>query len=92
MPGLFDARVATTLDLHGCDAARARAAVERLLRGKGGARSGEIAHIVTGRGRGSAGGPVLRPLVGRLLAGEFRELVGDYSKDLNEGGYLVRLR
>lgn len=92
MPGLLDSRIATTLDLHGLDAARARDAVERLLRGKAGARSGEVVHIVTGRGRGSAGRPVLRPLVGRLLAGELAPLVGEYSKDLNEGGYLVRLR
>ncbi len=89
---LLDAKVATTLDLHGCDAARARQMVERLLRGKGGARRGDVAHIVTGRGLGSGGRPVLRPLVGRMLAGEFRGLVQEYSKDLNEGGYLVRLR
>ena len=92
MPGLLDSPVATTLDLHGLDAARARQAVERLLRRKGGARSGEVVHIVTGRGRGSAGRPVLKPLVGRLLAGELAPFVGEYSKDLNDGVYLVRLR
>ena len=92
MPGLLESRVATTLDLHGLDAARAREAVERLLRGKGGARSGEVVHIVTGRGRGSGGRPVLKPLVGRLLAGELAPFVSEYSKDLNDGGYLVRLR
>ena len=92
MPGLFDARIATVLDLHGLDGAQARQAVERLLRGRGGVRSGEVAHVITGRGHGSAGAPVLRPLIGRLLAGEFSPLVREYSKDLNEGGYLVRLR
>ena len=92
MPGLLDSPVATTLDLHGLDAARAREAVERLLRGKGGARPGDVVHIVTGRGRGSAGRPVLKPLIDRLLAGELAPLVREYSKDLNEGGYLVRLR
>jgi DNA-nicking Smr family endonuclease len=92
VPGLLDSPVAITLDLHGLDAARARQAVERLLRRKGGARSGEVVHIVTGRGRGSAGRPVLKPLVGRLLAGELAPFVGEYSKDLNDGGYLVRLR
>lgn len=89
---LLESRVAATLDLHGCDAARAREMVERLLRGKGGAKSGEVAHIITGRGHGSAGRPVLRPLVGRLLAKEFAGFVAEYSKDVNEGGYLVRLR
>ena len=66
--------------------------VERLLRAQGGAKRGEVAHIITGRGHGSAGRPVLRPLVGRLLARDFATLVAEYSKDVNEGGYLVRLR
>ena len=92
MPWLLDARIATTLDLHGLDAAAARQAVERLLSGKGGARSGEVVHIVTGRGRTSAGRPVLYPLVGRLLAGALRHHVAEHSKDVNEGGYVVRLR
>ncbi len=70
----------------------ARSAVERLLRGRAGARSGDVVHIVTGRGRGSAGRPVLRPLVARLLRDELAPLVAEHSKDLNEGGYLVRLK
>jgi DNA-nicking Smr family endonuclease len=92
MPGLLDSPIAATLDLHGLDAARARQAVERLLRGKGGARSGQVVHIVTGRGRGSAGQPVLKPLVRRLLAGDFSQFVREFSQDLNEGGYIARLR
>ena len=92
MPWLLDAPIATTLDLHGLDASAARHAVERLLSGKGGARPGEVVHIVTGRGRGSAGRPVLYPLVGRLLVGVLRSHVAEHSKDVNEGGYLVRLR
>jgi DNA-nicking Smr family endonuclease len=89
---LLESRVAVTLDLHGCDAAKAREMVERLLRGRGGARRGEVAHIITGKGRNSTAGPVLRPLVGRMLAGDFAPLVAEYSKDLDEAGYLVRLR
>jgi DNA-nicking Smr family endonuclease len=92
MPGLLDSPIAATLDLHGLDAARARQAVERLLRGKGGARPGEVVHIVTGRGRGSAGRPVLKPLVRRLLSGDLSQYIREYSQDLNEGGYIARLR
>lgn len=89
---VFDSRVAAELDLHGCDAAQARQAVERVLRGKGGARSGEVVHIITGRGNHSAGTPVLRSLVGGIIRGEVGQRVAEYSKDENEGGYLVRLR
>ena len=89
---VFDSRISATLDLHGMDAAQAREAVERALRGKGGARPGEVVQSITGRGRGSALRPVLRPLVGRIIEGEMGRRVAEFSKDLNEGGYLVRLR
>ena len=89
---VFDSRIVAELNLHGFDAAQARQAVEKLLRGKGGARSGEVAHIITGRGSHSPGSPVLRPLVGGILRGEVGRRVAEYSKDENEGGYLVRLR
>lgn len=89
---VFDSRVAAELNLHGFDAAQARQAVERLLGGKGGARPGEVAHIITGRGNHSTGRPVLLPLVGGIIRGELGRRVAEYSKDENEGGYLVRLR
>ena len=89
---VFDSPIAKPLDLHGLDRAQARQAVERLLSGKGGARAGQVVHIITGRGSRSAGDPVLYPLVRGLLTGALSRHVAEYSKDLNEGGYLVRLR
>ena len=89
---VFDSPVAAELNLHGFDGAMARKAVERLLSGKGGARSGQVAHIITGRGTHSAGQPVLLPRVGGILRREHGRRVAEYSKDETEGGYLVRLR
>src|SRR6266496_5212705 len=37
--------------------------------------TGAIVHIITGKGKGSANGPVLRGLVKSLLQGELRSLV-----------------
>jgi len=89
---VFDSPIAKELNLHGLDGARARQAVEQVLSGKGGARSGQVVHIITGRGNNSAGKPVLLPLVGGIIRKELGRRVAEYSKDENEGGYLVRLR
>lgn len=86
---LLDATPAETLDLHGFRASEVPAAVEGFLRRQ---RAGVVVHIITGRGRGSPGKPVLGPRVRALLAGQLNGLVGDYAKDLSEGGYLVRRR
>ncbi len=89
---VFDSPVAAELNLHGFDAGMARQAVERMLSGKGGARSGQVVHVITGRGNHSAGKPVLLPLVGGIIRRELGRRIAEYSKDENEGGYLVRLR
>jgi DNA-nicking Smr family endonuclease len=51
-----------------------------------------VVHIITGKGRGSANGPVLRGLVKGLLRGELRGMVAEWQLDDAEGGYRVRLR
>ena len=86
---LLDARPAATLDLHGFGAAEARAAVTALVRRH---RSGAILHVITGKGKGSAGKPVLRSAVSGLLKGELAVLVAEWSLDAGEGGFLVKLR
>jgi len=86
---LLDAAPADTLDLHGFRASEVPAAVEAFLRRQ---RPGAVVHVITGRGRGSPGKPVLGPRVRALLAGQLNGLVGDYARDLSEGGYLVRRR
>ena len=86
---LLDARVAETLDLHGLSATEARPAVRSLLKRH---RSGTVLHVVTGKGRGSAGGPVLRSLVSGMLKGELGPLVADWSLDDSDGGFRIRVR
>lgn len=82
--------VHATLDLHGMDAAAARAAVERFVRAGG--RSGKVVLIVTGKGKGSPGRPVLRGMVRGMLKGSLAPWVADWALDQGEGGYRVKLR
>ena len=89
---LLDAPLAATLDLHGFTGAEASAAVRRLLETWRQRQPGAVVHIITGKGKGSAGGPVLRGLVRRLLKGELREWVAEWARDDAEGGYKVRVR
>ena len=86
---LLDSRPAATLDLHGFSAAEARSAVSALVRRM---RGGAVLHVITGKGRGSSGGAVLRPLVSGLLKGELRPLVADWSLEDSDGAFRVRVR
>ena len=49
-------------------------------------------HVITGRGRNSANGPVLRGRVSALLKGELAPLVADWGPDESDGGFKVKLR
>jgi DNA-nicking Smr family endonuclease len=55
-------------------------------------KAGAVVHLITGKGKGSARGPVLRGLVKTLLQGELRVLVAEWGLDDGEGGYRVRVR
>ncbi len=87
---LLDGRPAATLDLHGYTRDSARAAVEHFLRASG--RSGKVVHIITGKGKGSAGGAVLRTMVRGMLKGALAPQVRDWALDSGDGGYRVLLR
>lgn len=89
---MLDAPVAATLDLHGLTGPEASVAVRSFLETWRRRRPGAVVHIITGKGRRSAGAPVLRGLVKTLLQGELRALVGDWARDDADGGYKVRLR
>ncbi len=89
---LLDARADAELDLHGLGAVEARSAVRAFLESWRRRKAGGVVHIITGKGRGSAGGPVLRGLVKTLLQGELRALVAECRLDDGEGGYRVRVR
>lgn len=89
---LLDARADAELDLHGFAAAEARSAVRAFLESWRRRKAGATVHIITGKGKGSADGPVLRGLVKTLLHGELRALVAEWGLDDGEGGYRVKLR
>lgn len=89
---LLDARADGTLDLHGYGAIEAPSAVRNFVLGWRRRKPGAVLHIITGKGRGSAHGPVLRGLVKTLLHGELRRMVAESSLDVDEGGYVLRVR
>jgi DNA-nicking Smr family endonuclease len=86
---LLDARAAATLDLHGFGAAEARAALAAFVKSH---VSGSVVRVITGKGRGSPGRPVLRSLVSGMLKGDLAPRVADWALDAGEGGFVVRLR
>jgi DNA-nicking Smr family endonuclease len=89
---LLDSRISAVLDLHGQTAAQARDSVRSFLALSVRRWPGAVVHVITGKGRGSAGRPVLRGAVAGLLRGELAPRVADWAKDVDEGGFLVRLR
>ncbi|MGH7607358.1 MAG: Smr/MutS family protein, partial [Gemmatimonadales bacterium] len=80
------------LDLHGFTAVEVPSAVRAFLDAWRRRKPGAVVHIITGKGKGSAGGPVLRGLVKTLLQGELRSYVAQWGLDDAEGGYKVQLR
>jgi DNA-nicking Smr family endonuclease len=88
---LLDARPDATLDLHGMSVAQGTLAVRSFVALWRSRRTGAVLHVITGRGRGSAGRPALRPAVRGLLRGELREVVRDWTIDVDEGGFLIRV-
>lgn len=89
---LLDARVAGELDLHGYSATEAPSAVRAFLASWQRRQPGAVVHIITGKGKGSANGPVLRGLVKALLQGELRSMAAAWGLDDADGGYKVRVR
>src|SRR5258705_3611984 len=83
---LLDARADAELDLHGLGAIEARSAVRAFLEGWRRRKSGAVVHIITGKGKGSASGPVLRELVKTLLERELRAMVQQSQLDDGAGG------
>ena len=83
---------AATLDLHGDTVAAAKARVVRFLASRARTDPGSLVHIITGKGKGSANGARLRPMVAGLLKGECARFVREWDRDVDDGGFRVRLR
>ncbi len=89
---MYDSAIVEELDLHGYTAQEANRGVRAFLESWSRRAPGSVVRIITGRGKSSARGPILKPLVASLLKGELKHLVVDWCPDLHEAGYLVRLR
>ena len=89
---LHDAPVAAELDLHGFRADEVAGALRNFLTAWRGRGRGLVVHVITGRGRNSANGPVLRGRVSALLRGVLASLVADWGPDDSDGGFKVKLR
>jgi len=88
---LLDATVASTLDLHGMTALEAKARADSFLQTSARMRPGTVVHIITGRGKNSPGGSVLKPAV-RVVLRSAGPAVAEWDEDVDGGGFLVRLR
>jgi DNA-nicking Smr family endonuclease len=53
---------------------------------------GKVVHVITGKGRGSIGQPVLKNLVRTLLGGPLNVYIREFAEDVDGGGYLVMLK
>ena len=86
----LDGPVDDTLDLHGFGAAEARTAAAAFLERTRRRTPGGLVHLITGKGRGSPGHPVLKTMIRTMLrSGELPAAA--WGEDLDGGGFLVRL-
>lgn len=81
-----------TIDLHGSAVAEARAAVRAFIATQSRTARGSVVHVITGKGKGSPNGAVLRPAIAAELRGACAHLIADWSRDTDDGGFKVRLR
>lgn len=88
----FDGPVDHTIDLHGLRADQARALVLSVIGSVQRKTPGALVHIITGKGRGSAGAPVLKRTIRTLLKSGQVPAVEDWALDLDDGGYMIRLK
>ena len=89
---LLDATPVATLDLHGDTALEAERRVRDFILTQSRIARGQVVHIISGRGLGSAGRPVLPGVARKVLAGEMAPFIQEFDRDLDEAGFLVRLR
>ena len=81
-----------TLDLHGYTADQARLRVRDFVTTHSRISAGSVVHIITGKGGGSEGAPVLLELVRDMLGEEAADQVDEYAGMLGGGGWVVRVR
>ena len=88
----LDGPIAQVADLHGFRREEARLRVVAVVTTAHRKRRGELIHFITGKGRHSPDGSVLKGAVKTLLKGDLAPMIKAFGPDLDEGGYLVRVR
>ena len=89
---ILDSRPVAVLDLHHYAASEVEGAICSFVLTWQKRASGSVVHIVTGKGRRSAGAPVLKPQVRQILKTQLQAAIKDWTRDLDDGGFLVLLR
>lgn len=89
---LHAAVVADRLDLHGLTADEAERRLAMFLDRVAVTAPGEVVRVITGRGAGSAGPPVLQGVVRDALDGRLAHRVAEWAVDMGGGAYLVRVK
>jgi DNA-nicking Smr family endonuclease len=80
------------IDLHGLTEWEAEDQVRMFVERWARAQPGAVLRIVTGKGAGSRGAPVLRPRVLELLQRDLASRIDDWAVDSGGGAYLVRVK
>lgn len=88
----LDGPIADTIDLHGFRREEARLRVIAVVTSAHRKQRGELIHIITGKGRHSPDGAVLKGAVKTVLKGDVAPMIKAFGPDLDDGGYLVRVR
>ena len=91
-PTLLGKTPARELDLHRVPSDQAERLVKNLLITAARSNPGQVVRIVTGKGNRSANGPVLMPLVRRMLETSMAPYVAEFTLDRDGGSYLVRVK
>jgi len=88
---LLDATPVATLDLHGDTALDAERRTRDFIKTQSRVSRGRVVRIITGRGLGSRGRPVLPGVVRKVLGGEMNRFIREFDRDLDDAGFLIRL-
>jgi len=83
--------VMADLDLHGFTADGAARRLEDFLETHAVRSAGEVVRVITGRGAGSSGAPVVQQRVRELITGRLAHRVEDWAVDMGGGAYLLRI-
>ena len=84
--------VTADLDLHGLEGDAAELRLEHFVTRMAATSPGAVVRVITGRGNRSEGGPVLRPMVARMLETRLKKWVRCYRLDAGRGAYLMELQ